>query len=251
MTEIARLTGLPVSTTHRLAAELASWQFLHREADGTYRVGPALRNLDEHPRAVPTLHEQAPQVLTDLGEATGRRVRLGVLDNGRVAYVEKRAGPDPVTSFSAGTTLPAHATALGKALLAFAPPATVAALARRLTVYTPQTLDSPERLRRALRAIRLTRLAISRGELVAGDVAVAVPVFAPGGAVVAALEVEVADSHVDFRVCQAALTVAAGALARELAAATDPARPYLRVVPAVTEPELARVLRPVRSASGG
>ena len=30
VTEIARLTGLPVSTTHRLAVDLASWQLLHR-----------------------------------------------------------------------------------------------------------------------------------------------------------------------------------------------------------------------------
>jgi len=34
ITEIARLTGLPVSTTHRIAVDLASWQLLHRSSDG-------------------------------------------------------------------------------------------------------------------------------------------------------------------------------------------------------------------------
>lgn len=249
VTEIARLTGLPVSTTHRLATELAAWQVLQRSADGTYRVGPALHMLDGHGWSLPTLEERAPRLLTDLCDATRQRVRLGMLVDGRVGYVEKRVGPEPVTAFSRSTTLPAHATALGKALLAFAPHATVAVLAQRLTVFTSQTLDTPERLRRALRRIRLTKIAISCGELVEGDFAVAVPVFAPGGDVVAALEVAVVDPRTDFHVSRAALIVAAGALSRELAAAPD--RSHLRVVPAPHDRGLPTELGTTRPAAGG
>ncbi len=80
---------------------------------------------------MPVLTERGPHVVTDLCEATRRRARLGVLANGRVTYIEKRVGADPVTPFGHPATLPAHATALGKALLAFAPREAVAAVGRR------------------------------------------------------------------------------------------------------------------------
>ena len=92
VTEIARLTGLPVSTTHRIAVDLASWQLLHRSADGQYQVGIILRQLGGDGWSVPVLMERGPHVVTDLCEATRRRTRLGVLTNGRVAYIEKRVG---------------------------------------------------------------------------------------------------------------------------------------------------------------
>jgi len=251
VTEIARITGLPVSTTHRLAAEMAAWQLLQRSADGTYHIGSALRGLNEGPWSSSVLQERAPHVLTDLCDATGRRARLGVLRDGRVAYVEKRVGSEPVTAFGRGATLPAHATALGKALLAFAPSATVATLEQHLTTYTAHTLASMERLCQALRAIRLTKIALCQGELVAGDYAFAVPVFGPGGAIAAALEVEVADPRADFPLSRAALMVAARGLSRELSRTSGPARPHLRVVPAPPDSVLALARDHVTSASGG
>ena len=150
VTEIARLTGLPVSTTHRIAVDLASRQLLHRTDDGQYRVGIILRQLGGDGWSMPVLMERGPQVVTDLCEATRRRTRLGVLENGRVSYIEKRAGADPVTPFGFSATLPAHATAVGKALLAFAPRQVVAAVTQQLTAHTANTLHTPDRLHRAL-----------------------------------------------------------------------------------------------------
>jgi DNA-binding IclR family transcriptional regulator len=249
--EIARLTGLPNSTTYRLVCDLASWQILHRDPDGTFRVGPALCGFESHSWSLSSLDALAPQVLIDLSEATQRRSRLGVLSRSRVQYAEKRVGPEPVMKLCAGATLPAHATALGKALLAYAPHDTVAALVDHLTVHTQRTLDSSERLHHALRTIRLTKVAVSDGELVTSDVAVAVPVFAPGGDVVAALEVEVGDPRVDFHMCRAAVTIAAAALSRELAARVVSAeRSHLRIVPPLCDIASAPGLTPVRPASG-
>ena len=39
LTEIAEETGLPLSTTHRLIAELTAWEGLTRSADGRYEIG--------------------------------------------------------------------------------------------------------------------------------------------------------------------------------------------------------------------
>jgi len=192
VTEIAHLTGLPVSTAHRLTAELASWQLLNRTTDGRYEVGLALQRLHGDVSDTSALYERAPHMVSDLCEVTQRRARLGVLRGGRVVYIEKQVGSRPVTRFCPDAVLPAHATALGKALLAFSPRETVASVEQKLAAYTECTLTSPEQLRLALHFVRRTRRAVSRGELFPGDVAVAVPVFGPGGVVAAALELEVA-----------------------------------------------------------
>jgi DNA-binding IclR family transcriptional regulator len=252
ITEIARLTGLPLSTTHRLTAELASWQLLRRTDDGRYEVGLTLRRLGRDKVSAPDLHELAPQVVTDLCEVTRRRARLGVLVDGRVAYIEKRVGEQPVTGFSASAVLPAHATAVGKALLAFSPWESVfarvpgAPAERRLAAFTSRTLTSPPELQRALHMIRLGRAAVARGELSPGDWAVAVPVFGDGG-VVAALELEVHDWDGDRETCVAALAVAARSLSRELTvSARRPSRPHLRLLPSSDDPAAAHGF-PVRT----
>ena len=218
LTEIARLAGLPVSTAHRLTSELASWRVLERTDDGQYRVGLALRMLGMGAATVPSVAERAPWVLDDLANATRSRARLGVLAGLDVAYIEKQPGHRPVSSFTPAATLPAHPTALGRALLAFSGPDLVeAALARGLRRYTPHTVVSPERFRRALAVTRLTRVAVTRGELEAGVSGVAMPVFGPGGDVVAAIELTVHDLGRELTQVTAALAVAARGLSRELA----------------------------------
>ena len=73
MTEIARLTGLPVSTTHRMANDLASWNLLHRRADATVsRSGRHCGGLGDGAWSFSVLLQQGPHLLTDLSDATGR-----------------------------------------------------------------------------------------------------------------------------------------------------------------------------------
>jgi len=218
LTEIARRTGLPISTTHRLAQEMAAWGMLERAEDGQYRIGMQLKAIASQAVPMPpSLHERARRVLEDLAAASPRStVRLGVLEGLEVAYIEKAEGNHPVSMVFETTSLPAHATAMGKALLAFSSPQVVdAVIAMGLPRYTPFTLTSPERLRRALATIRLTRVAVSRRELDLTASAVAVPAFGAGGGVAAALELTVADPQ-DFRLVQPPLIVAARSLSREL-----------------------------------
>ena len=237
VTEIAHMTGLPVSTTHRLVGELTSWQLLRRTEDGQYEVGFSLHRLSGDVASLPRLHERATQVVTDLSDVTRRRARLGILRGTRVAYIEKQVGPRPATTWCAGATLPAHATALGKAILAFAPRAIIASVEQELTVHTASTLISPDQLRRALQGVRRTGTAVARGELFPGDRAIAVPVFGSGGVVVAALELAVCDQRSDVEVCTAALSIAARSLSRELVIeARHIDRPPLRLLSGASRP---------------
>jgi DNA-binding IclR family transcriptional regulator len=220
LTEIARLSGLPISTTHRLTNELTTWGMLDRTEDGLYRVGLRLRAIASQALGVPpSFHERARRVLDDLALTMRCMVRLGVLDGLDVAYIEKSGDNRPCALKSGSDQLPPHATAMGKALLAFGPPDTVDRVIQRgLPAYTPLTITSPDRLRRALSVTRLTRVAVARRELDARSSGVAAPVFGPGGAVVAAVELGGVDIT-DLRPLHAPAVVAARSLTRELQAA--------------------------------
>jgi DNA-binding IclR family transcriptional regulator len=227
LTEIARLANLPVSTAHRLTSELASRRLLERTSDGQYRAGFPLRTIGSTTPAPPSIAERAPYVLEDLATVTHCRARLGVLRELEVAYIQKEPGPQPATSFSAAATLPLHATALGRVLLAFSPQRTVEmAILRGLRRYTPHTLTAPARLRRALGVTRLSRVAVAKWQLEPGLCGIGVPVFGSGGEVVAAIELSVRDLGTDLQPILAPLSIAARSLSRELVGATRiPAQP--------------------------
>ncbi len=239
LTEIARLANLPISTAHRLTSELASWRLLERTEDGLYRAGLPLRMIGTVDACPPSIAERAPCVLEDLSAATRSRVRLGVLQDLEVAYIEKQPGPKPTSGFTAAATLPAHPTAVGRALLAFSPARTIElTIMQGLRAYTPRTVTSPDRFRRALAVTRLTRVAVTRFELEPGVCGVAMPVFGPGGEVVAAIEVAVAELGKDLPPIMAALSIAARSLSRELAgeARLSPATPEAPVGAPLTVP---------------
>jgi len=218
LTEIARLAGLPISTAHRLITELAAWGVLERSDDAHYRAGVPLKVIGSHAAQGSSLNERARRVMEDVSVATRADVRLGVLDGLQVAYAEKAVGHRPSSTFACTDPLPLHATAMGKALLAFSPSELVDSLLEQgLDRYTPYTLTTADRLRRSLAATRVTRVALCRWELELGSSAVAVPVFGGGGSVVAALELKVRDLRTELHTMQPALLVAARCLSRELA----------------------------------
>ncbi|HEY9375623.1 MAG TPA: IclR family transcriptional regulator [Jiangellaceae bacterium] len=227
LTEISHRTELPISTVHRLATELASLGLLERTDDSNYRAGVPLRIIGAKATHVPTVLERARFVLDDLATTTHMDVRLGVLAECGVSYLEKSACHQAMSFPTATPTMPAHATAMGKALLAFSPSRIVDVfVARGLKRYTPYTLASPDRLRRALAEIRLNGLAMSRWELQLGVSALAAPVFGPGGQVVAAIELPVRDLRSELPRLQPALVVAARGLSRQIGLA-----PVGRAVP--------------------
>ena len=217
LTEIARLAGLPLSTAYRLANELSAAGILERSTNGQYRAGLQLKLIGTSASPCPDIYDRARRVMEDLTSVTRATARFGILRGSEVAALERRGTGAPVSAIFEPKVRPLHATAMGKALLAFAPPAVLdEVVTGGLPAYTPFTLTSPHRLRRALTAIRLTRVATSRRELDLDTAAVAVPVFGPGGNVIAALELEMPDASGDATVLQAPLMVAARALSREL-----------------------------------
>ncbi len=219
LSELARLGGLPVSTTHRLVNELIDAGVLDRGDDGSYRVGAMLSMLQ--PAASLAVFDHAPSAVTDVAAAIGRPVVFGVLRDGGV--IGFRSGPDGPVGAGRGHPLPAHATAVGKALLAFAPTAVVkSVLAQGLRPFTEQTKTDPMDLRHTLAVVRLTQVATADGELRPGVREVAVPVFAPGGCAVGAIGTTATSLEQARHTLVPLLTVAAKGITRELAASRSP-----------------------------
>lgn len=240
--EIARLTGIPMSSTYRLTAELAAAELIERTDAGGYRAGSVLRLLVAGGSSPVGLLERARHTLDDLSRVTNSRVRFGVLDRMDVVYLERIPGRSPSAADLATARQPAPPTALGRALLAFSPvPLVELILARGLTADTPRTVTSADRVRRTLAAIRQTHVALTCGELENGRCTVAMPVFGPGGGIAAALELAVADLNHDLMRSLAILEIASRALTRELAAPHLPVRRFAPVA-RTADLQLAAVL---------
>ena len=224
LSELARLGGLPVSTTHRLVNELIDAGVLDRGDDGTYRIGAMLSMLQPTVSSGSTaVFDHAPSAVTDVAVAIGRPAVFGVLRDGGV--IGLRSGPDGPIGAGRGHALPAHATAVGKALLAFAPAAVVkSVLAQGLRPFTEHTKIDPMDLRHTLAVIRLTQVATADGELRPGVREVAVPVFAPGGRAIGAIGTTATSLEQVRLTLVPLLTVAAKGITRQLAASRSPER---------------------------
>jgi DNA-binding IclR family transcriptional regulator len=216
--ELARITGLPVSTIYRLASELVEWGGLERADGPGYRVGMRLWELGSLAHRGRTLREVALPFMQDLYEATHENVNLAVRDGHEALYVDTITGRDaqPVRSRRGGR-LPLHATGVGKVLLAFAPPDLLTELVEAgLRRYTPYTVVAPGHLRRTLAEVRRSGVAYAREELTLGALSVAAPVVGPDRTVVAALAVVLPSGRGDVRKLAPAVRTAAISTSRAL-----------------------------------
>jgi DNA-binding IclR family transcriptional regulator len=215
--ELARITGLPLSTIYRLASELVEWGGLERADGPGYRIGMRLWELGSLAQRGGTLRELALPFMQDLYEATHENVHLAVRDGREALYVDTIAGRDalPVPSRRGGR-MPLHATGVGKVLLAHAPPELLTEIVEAgLRRYTPYTIVAPGHLRRALAEVRRNGIAYAREEMTLGSLSVAAPVVGPDRTVVAALAV-VLHSGRDVRRLAPAVRTAAISTSRAL-----------------------------------
>jgi IclR family transcriptional regulator, acetate operon repressor len=178
LAELARRSGLPKATAHRLAAQLIELGALER-AEDKYRLGIRLFEIGSRVGPQRRLREAALPFLEDLYEATHETVHLGVLDGLRVLYIEKIRGRrgSPVRT-QVGTHKPLHCTALGKAILAYSPPELVqAVIDAGLERRTAYTICSAEALLRELAAVARNGVAQDREEYALGTTCAAAPII--------------------------------------------------------------------------
>jgi DNA-binding IclR family transcriptional regulator len=225
LAELVGRTELPKSTVHRIAHGLVERGWLER-TDERYALGIRLFELGQRVQLQRfDLHEIAIPFMEDLYEATHEIVNLGVLDGTDVIYLAKIGGHRRVPiSTRLGGRLPAHCTALGKAMLAFSPDDVRSSVrSAKLVAKTSRSITDPAALEAELLRIARERTAVDREELVAGVVCVAAPVFRDD-AVIAAVSVTGPKARIDPHRIAAAVQTAARGISRRLS------RPAERVV---------------------
>ncbi len=185
--ELASRTGLAKSTTSRLLLALERSNLVRREKSGTYGPGDVFVRYAWGRRREDDLVKVSEPYLEKLGALTGETVNLGVERGGRVdqiAQVDSRYVLGATNWI--GRPVPLHATALGKALLAFEGGEVPAGKLERCTA---RTITSRASLSEELASVRRLGFAVTDEELEQGLVAVAAPVFREGDKAVAAISV--------------------------------------------------------------
>jgi DNA-binding IclR family transcriptional regulator len=177
--ELARRSGVARSTAHRLASELEEWGALERTPTGGFSLGVKLFELGSQVPTSVSLREATIPYAHHLHGVTRLTVNIAIRDGAEILYLEKITSRTLTVPHSRlGGRLAAHATALGKAILAFSPPDVVdAILATELPALTPKTLTDPDVLRKELAQVRANRLAYDVEESKLGLFCVAAPIL--------------------------------------------------------------------------
>jgi len=218
LTELAHAADLPVSTAHRLLAELQAWDAVERDADGYYVVGRRLWKLGTLAPVARELREASLPAMQDLYEATHENVQIAVREGTSALYVERIHGTSSVPVLSRpGVPLPLHATGVGKVLLAYAPRDVVEECVENLKPITRYTIVERGRMLRELAAVRRFGYARTMEEMGYGTCSLAVPVLGPGEVVVAALALVTRTVRKDLVRFAPALQVASASITRRMA----------------------------------
>ncbi len=193
LTEISRSTELNMTTSLRIASTLESAGYLRRDPD-TKRYRPGLKVLQLGFAALRSVdvRQSARPLLEQLSRSTGETVSLSVLYGLEIVYVDRIRNRQIVgVLLGLGSRLPAHCTAMGKAMLANIPPDRFSFLLgeRQLEPCTANSIVDIEALEAEFVKIRRRGYAINNQELVVGLRAVAAPIMGEHGEVVAAINI--------------------------------------------------------------
>lgn len=187
LTEIATETDLALSTTHRLVGELEEWGAVQRDAQGRYQIGIRLWELGQH--AGRQMREIARPLLQDLYSLTQETVHIAVREQTDVLYIDRVYGTRRVPRASrVGGRLPLRVTAVGRVILAYEEDwVRDAVLAQPPEPGAARAPADPAGLRAELQRVRARGFAVTREEVRAGAISIAVPIFQSDGAIGAAL----------------------------------------------------------------
>lgn len=190
--ELARRLETHRSTVSRLARTLEEHRFVRRDPDGTLRLGPFLTTLPAGDLRKQELIDLARPHLDRLGDRFGHTVHLAGLEGADVVYWHKVESRQVLRMYSTiGAIAPAHATGVGKAILAHLPPRRRDQVLGRggLHAFTEHTLTDRPVLETRLEQVAEDGWALDASEHEDFIHCVAAPVLGPDGSAVAAVSV--------------------------------------------------------------
>ncbi|MEE1621564.1 IclR family transcriptional regulator domain-containing protein [Zafaria sp. Z1313] len=189
LTDVAKRTGLSRATARRFLLTLADLGYV-RGNGKQFELTAQVLQLGYAFLSSHTLPQLIEPVLEGLSAELGESSSASVLDGPDIVYIARvHTRKIMRVGIAVGTRFPAHATSMGRVLLAhLSPEALDAALTvRPLEAFTPHTLTDPAAIRAELERVREQGWCLVDQELELGLRSLAVPVFAPDGTPAAAI----------------------------------------------------------------
>jgi DNA-binding IclR family transcriptional regulator len=191
VSELADRLGLTRPTVHGLLQTLQAHGFVEQDRDSDkYQLGAGLLQLGNSFLDLNELRSRSLVHAERLAERADAAVRVGVMHGASVVVVHHVFRPDTTLQIlEVGAELPLHASALGKAMLAFAgEEAKLDLFSEPLPRLTSRTL-TPGTLRKELEEVRERGFARERDEAILGESSIAAPIFDHSGSAVGAIGV--------------------------------------------------------------
>lgn len=198
VSEVAARAGVSRAAARRLLLTLRELGYVGMHND-RWTLRPRVLDLGYAWISSRRVEELVQPHLDEVAERTGQSSSLGVLEGREIVFVARAPAPRRMSvRVSVGSHLAAHATAIGKVLLAALPEAELRQrlLEAPLQRFTGATVTDAETLEAELAVVRDAGFATVHGELDAEVASIAVPVRGQRGEVIAALNVSTHTSMV-------------------------------------------------------
>jgi DNA-binding IclR family transcriptional regulator len=192
LNEITVRTGISKSTVFRILTTLSQLGYIVRDRNRSYYIGQAMSDLVRAQASMEAIRRAAMPQMLELRDKFGETVNLGYLEQDKVTYAEVVPSEYALRLHERpGATICLHASALGKAILAFSDEDYAASLirGRELQMITRNTITDPEEFMSELKKVREHGYAFDRGETSLLATCVAAPVLNASGTAVAALSI--------------------------------------------------------------
>jgi len=193
ITELAKVSGLNISTAYRIASVLVRRGYLsQRRKRGEYFIGPKFLEFSNVIRRRRKIENVAFPFLDKLNKLTNESVNLAILDRSEAVCIEQiESSQDLRIMTKIGARFPLYCTGVGKAFLAYMGEKEIERYARSkgLPYRTENTITELSRLKEELATIRQEGIAIDNEELELGVKCIGAPIFDSNGNVVATFNV--------------------------------------------------------------
>lgn len=170
LSEISDILEIPRSSTHQLLHEMTEKKFLCL-FDKKFRIGRKIFEIGISASRNYVMLDQVHSIIKEASERLGKVIQFGVLDQSEVVYLQKaRPEGGVVLASRMGVRLPAHATAIGKAMLANLSPDEIRATysEQEFVRYTSNSISDYENLVNTLELISKNGYSEDKGEFTEG-----------------------------------------------------------------------------------
>lgn len=192
VTELSKRLDLHKSTVHRILTTLLTFEYVEQDTiTERYRLGIKLLYLGGSILERLDLRKEAGSIIRQLALDVNETVHLVIPEGHQVVYIDKYEGNRTIRMYSQiGRKSPMHASAVGKAILAFSSKKLLEEILELgLKKYTENTITDPEKFKTHLMEVKKQGYAVDNEEREEGIRCVAAPIFGYNNNVIGAISI--------------------------------------------------------------